>query len=462
MNDYRQPSLRLVTAGPCLDNHSPRHEDPSFRGGNTNGAGGSTEGGHDSRHEGHGSSLERLRREARRASEATARTDGATDRLALPAAPPVVTNTVTKVLVFTPLYLPFMGGVEILVASLAPLLSRRAFRLTIATDDAFRFPARETIDGTDVLRFPFTSAVKSGYPGAPLRALQQLTDAIAAAAPDIIHMHAATASGAWYVDRLLKKGLVTVPFVVTQHGVLEPNDRVNVVRDLLRRADALTGVSEAVLSSALEFSGSDKGRGVIVNGIAEMPRNPSQPPRADRYTLVCVGRLEPEKGFDLAIEALARIRARGMDAGLTVIGEGIDWKSLGLLTEELGLTDYVRFTGPLGNAATRAEIARATAVLVPSRTREGFSLVAAEAAMAGVPVIATRVGGLPETVRDGETGIIIPPDDADSLAVAVTALLEDDERRERLGRRARQRATEIFDLSTCAERYIALYQSLLA
>jgi glycogen(starch) synthase len=201
---------------------------------------------------------------------------------------------------------------------------------------------------------------------------------------------------------------------------------------------------------------------VIVNGIADVPRNPSQVARAQRWTLVCVGRLEPEKGFDLAIEALARVRARGTDVGLTVIGQGVDWERIGRLTEELGLEGYVHFTGPLGNAATRAEIAQATAVLVPSRTREGFSLVAAEAAMAGVPVIATSVGGLPETVRDGETGFIIPPDDVSALAAAVMALLDDDERRERLGKFARQRATEIFDLSTCAESYAALYRSLLA
>jgi glycogen(starch) synthase len=361
-----------------------------------------------------------------------------------------------KVLALTPWYLPLLGGIEILLSSLTRPLRQQGIDISILTDDMGRLSSRESVDGTSVYRLGFTSAVRSGQPGAPLRVLQQLQRILEEEQPDILHMHCVTGSGAWYVDRLLKSARFKGRFLVTQHGVLEAIDRMAVIRDLLRRADGITGVSAAALRSALEFSGSDKGRGVIPNGIETVPFQtaPNHP-----FTLLCVGRLQKEKGFDLAIAAFTKTRAQGFDAQLKIIGEGEERRNLEDLALALDLSDRIQFLGRLDNLSTRRLIGQSHLVLVPSRTREGFSLVAAEAAMAAVPAVVARVGGLPETVLNGETGIVVPPDDAGALGAALCELLADEAARTRLGTEARRRAMKAYDFARCAERYLALYRS---
>ena len=103
---------------------------------------------------------------------------------------------------------------------------------------------------------------------------------------------------------------------------------------------------------------------------------------------------------------------------------------------------HVRFAGVLEHAETRRAIADSTLVLAPSRTREGFSLVVAEAAMAGVPCIASRVGGLAETVQDGVTGILVPPEDVSGLAGAIAGVLTDRSRLQFLSTNAQRMAGE--------------------
>jgi glycogen(starch) synthase len=370
-----------------------------------------------------------------------------------------------KVFAVTPWYLPLLGGIEVLVNSLAAPLREGGVAISVVTDDMGKLPGRDLIEGTPVHRLNFTGAVRSGRPGAPLQVLQQLRQLFEQERPDLIHMHCVTGSGAWYIDRLLKSASRKIPFVVTQHGVLEAIDRMAVIRGLLQRADAVTAVSQAALQSALGFAGSDNGRGVIPNGIEPYATEPSpaapMPPSRPSFSLLCVGRLQQEKGFDLAIRALASLRSGGVEANLTIIGEGEDRATLEALIRALGLSDRVHLVGPQPNGEVRRLMAQAHLVLVPSRTREGFSLVAAEAAMAGVPAIVARIGGLPETVLDGQTGLVVAANDPEAIAAAVRRLLEDDTARAGLGRKAQARAMEEYSVARCVRRYLTIYRSLL-
>lgn len=370
-----------------------------------------------------------------------------------------------KVLAVTPWYLPLLGGIEILVNSLVAPLREGGVAISVVTDDMGKLPGRDLIEGTPVHRLNFTGAVRSGRPGAPLQVLQQLRQLFEQERPDLIHMHCVTGSGAWYIDRWLKSAGRKIPFLVTQHGVLEAIDRMAVIRGLLRRADAVTAVSQAALQSALGFSDSDNGRGVIPNGIEPFATEPgpaaSMRPSCPPFSLLCVGRLQHEKGFDLAIRALASLRSGGVEANLTIIGEGEDRATLEALIRTLGLPDRVHLVGPQPNGEVRRLMAQAHLVLVPSRTREGFSLVAAEAAMAGVPAIVARIGGLPETVLDGQTGLVVAANDPEAIAVAVRRLLEDAAARTELGCKAQARAIEEYSVARCVRRYLAIYRSLL-
>jgi glycosyltransferase involved in cell wall biosynthesis len=171
--------------------------------------------------------------------------------------------------------------------------------------------------------------------------------------------------------------------------------------------------------------------------------------------------LEPDKGFDVAIEAFAKLRARGIDAELTLIGQGPERRFLGEVAIAHGVAEHVHLRGVLDHCSTLEAIANSSLVVIPSRVREGFSLVAVEAALFGVACVASRVGGLPEVVEDGVTGCLVAPGDAAALALAMTDLLGDVEGLRRLGANARERAEQKFDMNTCVDRYLELYRGLV-
>ena len=127
--------------------------------------------------------------------------------------------------------------------------------------------------------------------------------------------------------------------------------------------------------------------------------------------LLAIGRIILEKGFDLAIDAMPHILAHVPDAELVIAGDGPERADLQAKVCALGLTRHLSLPGWTPPEAVLREMCGAMAVLVPSRWNEPFGLVALEAAWAGRPVIALNRGGLPEIVRDGETGFLVPGED---------------------------------------------------
>lgn len=145
--------------------------------------------------------------------------------------------------------------------------------------------------------------------------------------------------------------------------------------------------------------------------------------RSSAIVLGMVGRLRPEKRHDLAIAALAQLRARGLDITLCVVGDGPLRPDLEALAETLGVSDAVLFAGERPNAG---RLARAFDLMVMCSTFEGMPLAALEALVVGVPIVATAVGGLPELVRPG-TGILVSPGDPEALAEGIATLLDGSE-----------------------------------
>ena len=175
--------------------------------------------------------------------------------------------------------------------------------------------------------------------------------------------------------------------------------------------------------------------------------------------ILCIGRLIPIKGHVVLLRALAQARARVPDVTLDLAGRGPLEPALRSYVRELGLEEAVRFLGFV-SPITRA-IEDSAIVVVPS-LGEGFGMVALEAMERGRPVIASAVGGLPEIVADGETGIVVPPADAEALADAMAALSGDLARAAAMGRAGRDRAVSEFTPVRCVERVEALYDRALA
>jgi glycosyltransferase involved in cell wall biosynthesis len=175
--------------------------------------------------------------------------------------------------------------------------------------------------------------------------------------------------------------------------------------------------------------------------------------------LLCVGRLIPIKGHLVLLRALAQARQRVPGVTLDVAGRGPLEPALKAFARELGIQDAVRFLGfvsPVEDAIERAAI-----VVVPS-LGEGFGMVALEAMERARPVIVSAVGGLPEIVSEGETGLVVPSGDAEALADAIVSLAGDLPRAAEMGRAGRERALAEFPPDRSAARIEELYRTELA
>ena len=228
------------------------------------------------------------------------------------------------------------------------------------------------------------------------------------------------------------------PFVVQLWGTdVELARRARwLFRPILRRARVTVCASNALAADARGLGARDVR--VIPSGVAipETVGPPDEPPHA-----LYIGRLSEEKGVLELVEA-----ARGLP--LVIVGDG---PLRAQLPQALG------FVPP---AEVGAYLTRAAVVVCPSR-REGYGVVAREAMAYARPVIATSVGGLPDAVIDGETGLIVPPRDVKALRAALVHLLDDAELRARLGANARRFAAERLGFDTAALATISLYETVL-
>jgi len=182
-------------------------------------------------------------------------------------------------------------------------------------------------------------------------------------------------------------------------------------------------------------------------------------PSGDRVSkiILAAGRLSPEKGFTILVDACATICREYMDTGVALFGEGSLRNSLEEQLRRCGLTERVVLPG--FRTDLDSLIGGADVMVLPSFT-EGLPNVALEASAAGVPVVATAVGGTPEVVANGQTGVLIPPGDADRLAIEVGRLLADSHLRERLGQAGRARMQALFSFESQANAYLRLFDSL--
>jgi glycosyltransferase involved in cell wall biosynthesis len=211
---------------------------------------------------------------------------------------------------------------------------------------------------------------------------------------------------------------------------------------------ANSGDTQAWIRASLGARGARRTR-VVHNGVRE-PASPAAAPSVPGRprSLVVVGRLSAIKGQDTAIRATALVRQAGHDVTLTLVGDcypGYEAVEDGLrdLAVQQRVDDVTVFTGFRDPAPV---VAAADVVLVPSRV-ESFGLVAVEALLLGRPVVATRIGGLPEVLRDGETGLLVPADDPRALADAVLRLLGDPRLAAALGTAGRADARARFSMA---------------
>jgi glycosyltransferase involved in cell wall biosynthesis len=217
------------------------------------------------------------------------------------------------------------------------------------------------------------------------------------------------------------------------------------------RSVPVQAVSESTADDLVSRGLSRRSIEVIHNGVELGYFTPSPAvPRFAEPTFLYVGRLKRYKRVDLAVDAVALLRARGVPAVLRIAGRGDDEPRLRARVERLGAGEWVRFEGFVSEERKR-ELLRASWATVLASPREGWGITNVEAAACGTPAVAADAPGLRESVRHGETGLLVPYDDAAALADALGSLAADPARVEVLGAAGR-RFAKGFSWERAAER----------
>lgn len=261
-------------------------------------------------------------------------------------------------------------------------------------------------------------------------------------------------------------------FVVTEHtdAHLVGDRRLQRTAARLARAvDTVAVIHSGLRRFCIETIGMPPARVQLVpNGVdtqhfAPAARDPDRRRElggvgSDDVVIGCIARLHPDKDHAGLIDAAARLKADG-HAGfrLALIGDGPERAALQARAEAAGLAECVRFLGDRDDVA--ALVAQLDLFVLPSRT-EGLPLVLLEAMSAGIPCVATRVGGIPDLLAD-DVGVLVPPRDPGALAAAIAGLLADPGRRALLARRGRERVCQCYDLAqmTAAYRRLLLHEA---
>lgn len=213
-------------------------------------------------------------------------------------------------------------------------------------------------------------------------------------------------------------------------------------------------VSESERELGIDLGTCDADRSIVIPNAVALPELRPGPPRSVPV-LVSVGRLKQPKDFGTLVEALAGIKR---DFEAVVVGDGPERDEVAQAIRHHGLTERVELAG------TRDDVGQILAgadVFVLSSRSEGMPMSALEAMAAGLPVVATAVGGVPELVLEGETGFLVPTGDAPALGHALERLLNDTDLRRRLGDAGRRRAETTFALRDWQAAHLELYRELL-
>lgn len=183
----------------------------------------------------------------------------------------------------------------------------------------------------------------------------------------------------------------------------------------------------------------------------------------DDLVIGVIGHISPIKGIEYFLEAASIVLESNINAKFLVIGAVLPTQEkyfikLKEITEELHLKDNIIFTGMRKDIP---ELLAAMDILVVSSISESSPLVVLEAMAAAKPVVAARVGGIPEQIVDGETGILVPPKDSQAIADAILNLVSDKDKIKKMGNSGRKRVTEYFDIDICVDKVESIFEEML-
>ncbi len=391
-----------------------------------------------------------------------------------------------KIVLYVNSFLPAIGGREIVVYYLARALKERGHDVRVVGSAGW-WKHRKLKYEFPVHRYP----VLKGRFSSTVRFLQLLFDVVVYGA-DVINAHATYPSG-YHAGKL--KRIMKIPVVVTPHGgdilavpEIGYGDRLDPeinkkIEDSLRTADRVTAISNTIRDAAIRVVGDTEKVTVVPNGIDDRRLALRAPvdvhgwlgiPARSRL-IMTVGNYHPCKGQENIIRAMKKVCEIEPDAVLVIVGRNTD--ALKPLIQKLGLDEKIVLTGRIefpsqgfqapmekekGATDWLAAIYQQAGIYVSAGINdgaEGLSLAVLDAMGAGLAVVGSNISGNKDVISDNVSGLLVTPNDVDSLAQAITKLLGDDGLRQRLGGKAREHARKYF-WGNIAKQYEAVYRSV--
>jgi glycosyltransferase involved in cell wall biosynthesis len=294
------------------------------------------------------------------------------------------------------------------------------------------------------------------------RAVRQIEEYIQEDAVDLVHTHGYKADlygylAAWRCHK---------PVVATCHNWVGGTAALGIYNHLdrmaLKKFNALAAVSDAVAQRLLAFGVPPEKIKTIANGIdvTAFERAQPLPLLKDEGSIVVgvVARLDLQKGFEYLLRAARELCKMFPGLKIVIAGEGPDRSAIEEMIEQYGLQSSVVLAGQQSNMPA---VYAAMDIFVLPSLNEGLPMTVLEAMAASKPVIATRVGAIPSVIKDGENGLLVAPKDSEGLRNAVASLLNDPERRRRLGDQAHAWVSQNYTSEAMALKYREMYEEVL-
>ncbi len=376
-------------------------------------------------------------------------------------------STPRRVLILTTAYLPQVGGSELAIKNITDRLPGIYFDLITSRPSAGEsknFPEYEKIGNVNVYRVGNSLGLstfllpKNFFPVAVFFKACRL---IRQHGPyDVIHAYQASqaAGGGW----LLKWRYPDIPFIVTmQEGKIlnQQSWLMRFFRHLIfRKVDEVTVISN-YLARYVKTQNSKVPISVIPNGVdlEKFKVKSLKLKVANENTIITVSRLVEKNGMGDLIEAMAIVGSEIPDARLMIIGSGPLEKSLKFKVKSLRLENNIEFLGEIANEETPGYLSMADVFVRPSIS-EGLGTAFLEAMAMGLPVIGTPVGGIPDFLKDSETGLFCKVSDSKDLADKIVKILKDEQLRERIIKNGRALVAEKYNWDIIANNFAKIYE----
>jgi phosphatidylinositol alpha-mannosyltransferase len=346
------------------------------------------------------------------------------------------------------------GGVQVHVRQLAGVLESRGHEVLVLA------PARAASAVPPPVRVVGRAvAVPYGGTVAPIcfsrRSFRRIRRLLDVFEPGVVHAHEPLAPS----TSMLATFAAACPVVATFHAFAERSRLMELAAPVLRTVHRRLSASVAVSEAAAAFVGRVvPGEVEIVPNGVDVDRfarpDPGVPELPPGRRVLWVHRLDPQKGFPVAVRAFGRLAAELADVSLVVAGDGRDRDAVELLPR--ADRDRVVMLGSVAHDRLPSYLSGADAFVAAATGQESFGISLVEAMAAGVPVVATDIDGYREVVRDGEDGLLVPPGDPNALALALRRVLEDPELAAALRRAGRERA-RTYSWDAVAPRLEAVY-----